>query len=68
MKAHFTILCLLSISTIFSAPVQQEEAYFIEDGTTPLFQRYLTKCHKDNMADQPVYLRNACREKKSFFQ
>ncbi len=63
MKAYFTVSCLLAISTIFASPTQQAEVYLIEDETAPLFQRYLTKCRKHNMANQPVYLRNACREK-----
>jgi hypothetical protein len=41
----------------------QNKQALIEDETAPLFQRYLTKCRKHNMANQPVYLRNACREK-----
>ncbi len=67
MKAYFTVSCLFAISTIFANPVQQAEAYLIEDETAPLFQRYLTKCRKNNMANQPVYLRNGYREKNPCF-
>jgi hypothetical protein len=63
MKAYFTVSCLLTISTIFANPAKQAEVYLIEDETVSLFQRYLTNCRKHNMANQPVYLRNACREK-----
>ena len=66
MKAFFTISCLLTISTTFASPAKHAEPYLIEDEVAPLFQRYLRKCQKHNMTNQPVYLRNACREKKSF--
>jgi hypothetical protein len=67
MKAYFTISCLLAINTIIANPAKQVEAYLTEDETAPLFQRYLTTCCKHNMVNQPVYLRNACREKEPTF-
>ena len=63
MKAYFTVSGLLAISTIFANPAKQTEAYLVEDETAPVFQRYLTKCRKHNIANQPVYLRSACRDK-----
>lgn len=63
MKAYLTASCLLAISTIFSTPVQQEETCLISNEIAPVFQRYLAKCRKHNMANQPVHLRNASREK-----
>lgn len=62
MKAYFIISCLLAISTTFANPAKQANAYLIQGENVPLFQRYLTKCREDNLVNQPVHLRNACRE------
>ncbi len=63
MKAYFTVSCMLALSTVFANPGQQDEINLISNEIAPVFQRYLAKCRKHNMINQPVHLRNASREK-----
>jgi hypothetical protein len=50
------------MSTAFANSANHAENYLVEDISVPLFQRYLAKCHRHDMANQPVYLRNIRRE------
>lgn len=63
MKLNFSFSFLFAVSTLFISSAQ----HLIAEEGDSLFQSYLAACQPENTENQPVHLRNACREKEPAF-